>query len=380
MTAPDVRTSLRGHLAPGSQNWHQFPIAAGVPAFFVSASGPYVYEEDGRELVDLYCGSGAIILGHGSADQVSAVRAVLGSGASVSLRHPAEAQLAERLVELCPGAEYAAFFKTGSETVHAAITAAIRATGRSTVLTTTYHGWLLPLGDLRDMSGFRIEPIDWVSPTLVADVAAKAKQAACIVVSPTTELPEPETVRLAVQAARAAGAVVIFDEVKSGFRYAYPTVAATLGIEPDLTAVSKAIGNGFPIAGLLGNELLSDQDTFSVYSTYSSEIVSIVASLACLRALADGEYGTFAANSAALYKELKTLGARYDVKVHGVPTFFRLELPERMNPDRLCHGLYQRGILYHPLDQVIVGAAHGPEVIARVCSAMEETLNGMCRG
>ena len=370
-------TAHRGRLAPGSQNWHQFPISAGVPAFFASASGPCVYEADGRELIDLYCGSGAIILGHGAINQVAAVRAMLDSGASVSLRHPAEPQLAEHLVALCPGAEYAAFFKTGSEAVHAAITTAVRATGRRRVLTTTYHGWLLPLGDLRHMSGFQVEPLDWTSPTLVANVAATAGQAACIVVSPTTELPEPETVRAAVRAARSAGTVIIFNEVKAGFRYAYPTASAMLGVEPDLTVVSKAIGNGFPIAALLGGDLLGSVDTFSVYSTYASEIVSIVASLACVRALADGAYQTFAANSTTLYEALRALGAKYGVGVRGVPTFFRLELPDAADPDKLCQGLYQRGVLYHPLDQVIVGTTHGPNIIDRVCAAMQETLDGM---
>ena len=105
MSDPHVQAiAQRSRLAPGSQNWHQFPISAGVPAFFASASGPYIYETGGRELVDLYCGSGAIILGHGAPDQVAAVRTALASGASVSLRHPAESQLAEHLVELCPGA------------------------------------------------------------------------------------------------------------------------------------------------------------------------------------------------------------------------------------------------------------------------------------
>lgn len=337
-----------------------------------------MYEVGGREVVDLYCGSGAVILGHGAAAQVAAVRAALDNGASVSLRHPAESRLAEYLVELCPGARYAAFFKTGSEAVHAAITAAVRATGRRAILTTTYHGWLLPLGDLRDMSGFQITPLDWASPTLVADVAATAGQAACIVASPTTELPEPDTVRAVVQAARAAGAAVIFDEVKAGFRYAYPTTSAMLGVEPDLTAVSKAIGNGFPIAALLGGDLLACPDTFSVYSTYASETVSIAASLACLEALADGAYDAFAANSTALYEELQTLGSRYGVGVRGVPTFFRLDLPDGVAPDRLCRGLYRRGVLYHPFDQVIVGAAHRPDVVDRVCVAMEETLDMVC--
>jgi glutamate-1-semialdehyde aminotransferase len=330
-------------------------------------------------MIDLYCGSGAVILGHADPGQTEAVRAVLSSGATVSLRHPVELELADHLVDLCPGARYAAFFKTGSEAVHAAIITALKASGRRSIVTTTYHGWLLPLGDLRAIGGCAIEQVDWSSPTLVADVAAYASSAACIVISPTPDTPGIEVVRAVAEAARAAGAAVIFDEVKSGFRFAYPTVSAQLGIEPDLTVVSKAIGNGFPIAALLGGDLLATDETFSVYSTYASEIVSETAALACLRALADGAYETFAENSSMLYEALRKVGAGYGVGVTGAPTFFRMDLPAEFNADDLCQGLYTRGVLYHPLDQVLVSAAHGPEVIERVCASFEATLGEMAK-
>jgi glutamate-1-semialdehyde 2,1-aminomutase len=363
-----------GKLAPGSQNWHQFPISAGVPALFRSADGALLYDLDGREIVDLYCGSGAVILGHANSVQIAAVRAVLDSGATVSLRHPVELELADHLVELTPGARYAAFFKTGSEAVHQAITTAVRATGRRRILTTTYHGWLLPLGDLRDMSGFDIRPLDWTSPTLLADATALAGLAACVVVSPTTETPDLDTVRSLVDVARASGAVVIFDEVKAGFRYAYPTVSASIGVTPDLTVVSKAIGNGFPIAAVLGGDLMATEDTLSVYSTYASEIMSETAALACVTELAAGCYQQFAENSSRLYDELAQIGAPLGVGVHGVPTFFRLELAPGMSSDALCRELYHAGVLYHPLDQVIVSAAHSPRVIDRVCAAFDTAL------
>jgi len=273
-----------------------------------------------------------------------------------------------------PGASYAAFFKTGSEAVHAAITTALKATGRRGILTTSYHGWLLPLGDLREMGGCKVTPLEWSSPTLAADVAAQAGTAACLVVSPTPDTPGPEAIRAVVAAARAGGATVIFDEVKAGFRYAYPTVSAEAGVEPDITIVSKAIGNGFPIAAVLGSDLLASTETFSVYSTYASEIVSETAALACLTALDEGSYDLFAKQSSALYEEMATIGAKYGVGVRGVPTFFRLEVPGHLNADELCRGLYQRGVLYHPRDQVLVSAAHTPAVIDRVCASFDAVL------
>lgn len=377
--ALDGTTAKANRLAPGSQNWHQFPISAGVPAFFSGARGATVFDGDGREIIDLYCSSGAVILGHAHPGQIAAVRAVLDSGATVSLRHPVELELADHLVSRCPGASHAAFFKTGSDAVHAAITTAIKATGRRGILTTTYHGWLMPLGELREIGGCTVEPLDWSSPTLAADVAGRAGTAACVVVSPTPDTPDMDAVRAVAQAARARGAVVIFDEVKAGFRYAYPTVSAAAGVEPDITVVSKAIGNGFPIAAVLGGELLADADLFSIYSTYASEIVSGTAALACLGALAQGGYDTFAAASRALFDGLAAAGAGYGAGARGVPTFFRVTLPGQLSPDELCRRLYQRGVLYHPLDQVLVSAAHGPAVVDRVVAAFAAALEEMSR-
>jgi glutamate-1-semialdehyde 2,1-aminomutase len=367
-------TSPVSRLAPGSQNWHSFPISAGVPAFLTAARGAAVFDADDREVIDLYCGSGAVILGHADPAQISAVRSALANGPTVSLRHPVEAKLADLLVSLCPGARYAAFFKTGSEAVHAAITTAIKATGRRGIVTTTYHGWLLPLGELRDTSGYTVAPVNWSSPTLTADVAALAATAACIVVSPTTETPGLDAVREVADAARAGGAIVIFDEVKSGFRYAYPTVGAAAAVEPDITVVSKAIGNGFPIAAVLGGDLLATEETFSVYSTYASELVSETAAVACLESLAAGAYESFAESSRTLYEELGVIGAKIGAEIAGVPTFFRLSLPSHLNGDDLCRRLYEHGVLYHPLDQVLVTSAHDGSIIERVCAAFDAAL------
>ncbi|MEV1003758.1 aminotransferase class III-fold pyridoxal phosphate-dependent enzyme [Nonomuraea sp. NPDC050202] len=387
----------RGPLAPGAQVWHNFALSAGRPAFFRSSKGARVFAEDGTGLLDLYGGSGTIILGHGNQAQIEAVRSVLGSGATVSLRHPLEPQLAARVVELCPEAEYAAFFKTGSEAVHAAITACIRATGRRKVLTTTYHGWLLPLGYLKperrsaaertsareasgNASGVDVVDLDWQSPDLVEQVRQAARGAACVLITPNALTPAPEVVREVVRAARDAGALVVFDEVKAGFRYAYPNVTAVWDLVPDLRVLSKAMGNGFPIAALAGGELLASESTFSLFSTYASEFVSMAAATACLDELAGGGYDAFAAASSALYEGLSEIGPRYGVAVRGIATFFRLELPGTVHPDELCRALYDRGVLYHPLDEVLASAAWGPaeveQALAAFSGALDETILG----
>jgi glutamate-1-semialdehyde aminotransferase len=368
-----------GPLAPGAQSWHGIPVSSGVDPVFSTAAGSRV-ARGGRSWLDLYCGSGTVILGHAHPRQRAAVSAALANGATVSLRHPLEPALARRLVELVGGERLVAFFKTGSEAMHAALMTAVRATGRDVILTTGYHGWLAPLGGGPTL-GLEVVRLDWGSGALEEEVAELAGRAACLVISATPDMPAAGTVRSSVEAARRRGALIVADEVKSGFRRAYPTVSqAELGIEPDLLVLSKAMANGFPLSALLGaRELLGDPDVFSIFSTYASELLSFAAAHACLDELADGAYGRFAERSTALRDGLAAAGQGLGVRVVGVPTFFRLELPEAAAPGALCQALWERGLLFHPLDEVLVSAAHTSADIDEACAMFAEALAEVVR-
>jgi glutamate-1-semialdehyde aminotransferase len=358
-----------GRLAPGAQNWHGLAGDAGLPLFFASASGAEVVTEDGRRLIDLYCGSGTVILGHAHPAQCDAVARALRSGATVSLRHPVERELAGVLADLFD-ADHAAFFKTGSEAVHAAVQVALRATGRRKVVTTGYHGWLLPLpADLP--VGVEVERLSWsaLDPGLTSGAVALA-DAAALIVSPSPDMVDAGALAGLVDAARRTGAVVIADEVKAGFRRGYPATLVELGVRADLVVLSKALANGFPIAALVGGAaLLGDRSRFSVFSTYASEQLSLTAARACLDLLAGGEYERFAKSSSHLFHSLAAELAPYGVTTLGVPTFFGLALPDELPPERVCRGLLDRGVLYHPHDAVIVSAAHDTDVLDRAVEA-----------
>ena len=219
--------------------------------------------------------SGAVILGHAHRAQVAAVREALVSGATVSIGAGIRSSASSpgTWCWLCPGLSYAAFFKTGSDAVHAAITTAVKATGRTVVLTTTYHGlahaaWRAPHGQRPERP-----PVDWTS--LAAEVAASARDAACVVVSPTPDTPGQDAIAEVAAAARvSAGAVATSMRSRQGSAMPTRLLRPAWASKPDLIVVSKAIGNGFPIAAVLGGDLMADEKTFSVFSTYASELSS----------------------------------------------------------------------------------------------------------
>src|SRR5436190_1484752 len=138
----------RAYLVPGHQDALSFVDYEDFPRFFDRAEGPFVWDVDGRRYTDLYCGSGAIILGHADPTQVDAVSRQLAAGASLTFRHPAELDLAEWLASHIPTAQRVMLFKTGSEANQAALRVAMAyADERPVVLSVGYHGWLPPYCD-----------------------------------------------------------------------------------------------------------------------------------------------------------------------------------------------------------------------------------------
>src|SRR5437870_5599518 len=132
----------REALIPGSQEFLNFLPDAQFPRWIDRAAGPLVWDADGREYIDLYCSSGAIILGHANEAQIAAVTDRLRCGSMVSMRHPLELRLATWLRrEVFPDGKVM-FFKTGSEACQAVVRAALQWSDRRGVVALGYHGWL----------------------------------------------------------------------------------------------------------------------------------------------------------------------------------------------------------------------------------------------
>ena len=367
-------------LVPGAQDYLRISAHPDFPRFFVDSRGHSLLDVDGKWYTDFYLGSGAVILGHGHPGQVAHVRQSLEHGATVSLRNPIEVAFAERLRNLIPCADRFMFFKTGSECVHLAIRTALKATGRSTIVSYGYHGWLTPF-DQQTIPSDRLELLEpsWDLEEGLACIRHAGENLAAVIVSPSAFATDADFYRLVGQAAKEVGAIFIMDEVKSGFRFKYPCLSVVFELEPDLLLLAKAISNGFPLAVMGGREaLLGDRDLISVFSTFASENVSLFAADYCVQALAEGAYERFESASSTFYSLLKEKLGGTGASVVGAPTFFRLELPGEADLARVASRLAQRRLLFHPKDEVLLSAAHADdELLSDSAEIMSEVFHEM---
>jgi len=278
------------------------------PCYFRSAHGAELTDLDGNRLVDMsYSGVGACVLGYADHDVNEAVKHAVDSGSMTTLNCPEEVELGELLVEIHPWSEMVRYARTGGEAMAIAVRIARAATGRERVAFCGYHGWhdwylaanlgegdaldghllpgLSPAGVPRGLAGtalpFHYNRLDELQETL----SAHPGEIAAVVMEPVRDtLPAPGFLEGVRRAADAAGAVLVFDEITAGLRLGPGGAHLALGVEPDVAVLAKALGNGFPIAAVIGRRPVMDaaQRTF-ISSTYWTDRVGPAAALATLR-------------------------------------------------------------------------------------------------
>lgn len=277
------------------------------PGYFDRAAGAEVWDLDGNRYVDMsIAGIGANVLGYADPDVDGPVRDAIARGVSSSLNCPEEVQLAERLIELHPWAEMVRLPRSGGEAMAVAVRVARAHTKRDIVVFCGYHGWqdwylAANLGEVDALNGqllpglepagvpsalrgtalaFRYNKIE----ELEAIVAKHRTSIAAIVMEPTRDQPpSPGFLEGCRALATQAGAVLIFDEISSGLRFNTGGVHLTFGVEPDIAVFSKALGNGYAIAAVIGRATVmqSAQRSF-ISSTNWTERIGPVAALATL--------------------------------------------------------------------------------------------------
>ena len=226
----------------------------GVPRRMTRARGCRVWDADGREYLDYVMALGAVALGYGHEAVNRAAQVALDAGVVGPLPPVLEAELAEALARRIPWLERVRFLKTGAEAVAAAVRLARVATGRELVFGCGYHGWL-------DWSQGRAEGVPAGTSAVFAELpfndAALARgmirdagsRLAAVVVEPlVVSEPSREWLETLRAETRRAGAVLVFDEIKTAFRIAIGGAAERWGVQPDLAVLGKALANGFPLA------------------------------------------------------------------------------------------------------------------------------------
>lgn len=277
------------------------------PAYYSRAKGVSVWDLDGRELIDMsLMGIGACVLGYADDDVNAAARSAIDAGVMCTLNAPEEVELAELLCEIHPWAEMVRYARTGGEAMAIAVRLARAASGRDVVAFCGYHGWsdwylAANLADEGGLDGHLLPGLDPAGvprglagtalPFRYNDLAAlegivreRGRELAAIVIEPLRSS-EPvsgflEGVR---RIAREVGAVLVFDEVSSGFRSLTGGIHLRLGVEPDLAVFAKGMSNGYPMAAIIGRASVMDaaQRTF-ISSTFWSDRLGPAAALATI--------------------------------------------------------------------------------------------------
>ena len=277
------------------------------PSYYKKAKGCEVWDMDGNHYYDFaQMGVGSCTLGYADEDVNAAVIEAVQNGSMCSLNSYEEVMLAEKLVEIHPWAHMVRFSRTGGEACSIAIRIARAATGKNKVAFCGYHGWhdwyiasniasnsnldeqllpgLKPAGVPRQLQGTAV-PFTYNDVQSIKDVVEKNKDdlAAIIMEPQRSTAPDMEFLQAVRAEASRVGAVLIFDEVTSGFRINYGGIHLTLGIDPDMAVFGKALGNGFPISAIIGKrEVMDAAQTSFISSTFWTERVGYAAALATL--------------------------------------------------------------------------------------------------
>ena len=278
------------------------------PNYYAKAKGAEVWDLDGRRLRDFtHCAVGTCPLGFADPHVDAAAMEAIRRGSMSTLNSPDEVTLAELWIALHPWAEMARFVRAGAEAVAMAVRIARAATGRDQVAVCGYHGWFdwylaANVGDTRNLDGHMLPGLDpkgvprvmsgTALPFAYNDIAALDLildgvdgGLAAIVMEPRRDMdPEPGFVQAVRERADRYGAVLIFDEVTSGFRMNTGGIHMTMGVEPDLAVFAKGMSNGYPMGAVIGRTAVMEAaQTSFISSTYWTEAIGPAAALAAIR-------------------------------------------------------------------------------------------------
>lgn len=282
----------------GAQTFSKAPFqhVNGVsPKYIVGGKGAKVWDLDGNEYLDYMLGLGPAILGHADDEVNEAVWETMQRGTAMSLPHPLETELAEMLVDIIPCAEMVRFGKNGSDVTSGAVRVGRAATGRDKVACCGYHGWQdwyigstwRNLGVPRCVQEltlrFEYNDLDALKRLFLEHPG----EIACVIMEPATFFePEEGFLTKARDLTHENGALLIFDEIITGFRMALGGAQEYFGIEPDLACFGKAMGNGFPISAVVGRrDLMQRFDDVFFSFTMGGEVASLAAAKATIEAL-----------------------------------------------------------------------------------------------
>ena len=265
-----------------------------APSYMDHGEGCYIYDVDGNRFIDFMCALGPITIGYNDPDVNAAVIDQVNRVASGSLQSELEVELAEKLCEIIPCAEMVRFVKNGGDATTAAVRLARAYTGRDVVLMSGYHGmhdW--SIGASTNNKGVPKAVCDLTvnfEYNNLEDLEKKLRKydSAAVILEPIqSNGPKEGYLNGVKELAHKYGAILIFDEVVSGFHYALGGAQEVFGVVPDLVAFGKGMANGYPISAVAGRKDLLSQIEQGVFvsTTFGGDSIAMAAALATIKKL-----------------------------------------------------------------------------------------------
>jgi len=355
-----------------------------MPTHFVRASGCRLWTTDGQELVDCTMALGSVAIGYADAAVAMAVSEAARAGNVSGLSSVLEVEIAERLSDVIPCAERVRFLKSGAEGMAAAVRIARAHTGRTRVLGCGYFGWLDWWSDGPGVTpgahaDFTAIPFDDI--TALEAAAAEAGDAlAAIAIEPVIErLPSTAWVESARAICDERGAVLIFDEMKTGFRLRTGGYQEYSGITPDIAVFGKALANGYPLSAIVGRDaVMRDASKCWISSTLASEAVSLAAAGAVLEWHAQAEVceGVWAAGEEIMQAVSRAIDASGigGVSVRGIAPMWLLDFEDEDQRTRFGELAVEQGVLFKRGAYNFASLAHEEAEVAEIERAASEAF------
>ena len=376
-----------------SKSRTQYPVGIS-PMYAAKAKGAKIWDVDGNRYIDLVSALASVTLGYGDKDVEKAVKKQLNLGVSLSLPGILEAEVAELIVEIVPSAEMVRFGKNGTDATSAAIRLARAYTGRDHIIVCGYHGWqdwyvgsTTRNKGVPDSVSALTHKFEYNNIASLQSVLSEfdGRVAAVIMEPMNVVYPEPGFLESVQRLTRKAGALLIFDETITGFRFARGGAQELFGIKPDLSTFGKGMANGFPISAVVGRrDVMMEMEEIFFSGTFGGELLSLTAAKVVLqRHLTEDVCGELSSAGHSLSHQtelaIKESGLDGEIKISGHPTwkFINWNSTKKYSIEEIksyfMQEIFKRGILVLSTHNITL--AHTPRIITEVVDAYSEVFS-----
>lgn len=374
-------------------------IKGEYPIFLETGKGSRLTDVDGNEFVDFLCGYGPIILGYREEEVDKAVwDQIREKGFCFTLTQKYQNELAKKLTELVPSSELSIFLKTGSDATTASIRIARAFTGKIKVMRCGYHGWHdwcvemkggIPRKFYEDVFEFQYNRLDQLEELM----ATHGDETCAIIMTPfghpnhqKMQEPAPGFLEGVRNLADRYGAVLVYDEIRTGFRLRMGGAQELYGVTPDLTVLGKAIANGYPISVVTGKkEIMSTAaDRLFISSTFFPNSEGFVAALKTIEILErDNVLENIWEKGERFINNIRGLLEKYPVgaELTGVAPMFYITFAKdeggayKSKRKDFYTQLIRKGFFFSPYHHSYISFRHTEEDLNLTLTAIEESLS-----